>query len=128
MALEQAARGMDRGQVLDLCDRVLGSPARRSHIFGWLAAEDDGNRWIPVDGYYPSQRLVVQCTNGADDDEQRRAQLVKEHGLAYVTVDPERLGGTEDPGAHLKTLVAQARPPAPVVAPPKSAKQGKARP
>ena len=55
-------------QILDLCDRIVGEIGRRSHMFGWLRAASDDERWLTVDAYYPSHRLVVTCRDATDAD------------------------------------------------------------
>lgn len=83
-------------RVLAVCDGLLREIGRRQHRFSWLRGHDD---WLAVDGYYPANKLVVYC--GADPDEQRLyEQLVPQHGLYLLVVEPEAL--PDDP------LAAQA--------------------
>ena len=53
----------DEQYVLDLCDEFLGMKAVRQHCFPFLTGDPDlrGNRRpLPVDGFYPELRLVVE--------------------------------------------------------------------
>lgn len=53
----------DEQYVLDLCDEFLGLKAVRQHCFPFLTGDPDlrGNRRpLPVDGFYPELRLVVE--------------------------------------------------------------------
>ena len=53
----------DEQYVLDLCDEFLGMEAVRQHCFPFLTGDPDlrGNRRpLPVDGFYPELRLVVE--------------------------------------------------------------------
>src|SRR5580700_2316802 len=80
-------------QLLDVCDRLLGERGRRRHLFGWLRTPD-AEQWLPVDAYYPGNRLVVLCRDRADDgdgdgddgDDGDRliAARVPEHGLRLL--------------------------------------------
>lgn len=84
----------DHGSILALCDRVLGEAGRRRHLFGWLrapggAAED----WLPVDAYYPRNRIVVVCRDDPGADDRVFAELVPAHGLQLLWLGPEALAG-----------------------------------
>ena len=47
-------------EALSICDHILGEPARRRHLFAWLRAPGAAaDEWLPVDGYYPGNKLVV---------------------------------------------------------------------
>lgn len=54
----------DEHYVLDLCDEVLGVPGRRQATFEWLRGDPSPSRpfgtKLPVDGYWPTLRLVVE--------------------------------------------------------------------
>jgi hypothetical protein len=78
-------------RVLDLCDRLTGEIGRRAHMFGWLRGPD-GERWLTVDAYYPSHRLVVVCRPDSDPDGALYAQPVAAHGLRLLSVSPAELG------------------------------------
>jgi hypothetical protein len=97
--------------TLALCDRALGEVGRRSHRFAWLRAPGGGPReWIPVDAYYPVNRLVVVCGERSVEDDAVFAELVPAHGLRLLELDPAELGavGTggafEDPAAAEQAL------------------------
>ena len=53
----------DEAYVLALCDRALGTVGLRQHRFDFLKG-DPGKRGVcrrlPVDAYYPDQRLVIE--------------------------------------------------------------------
>lgn len=53
----------DEHYVLDLCDEVLGQAALRGHRFEFLrgdARPGSTGAMLPVDGYYPALKLVVE--------------------------------------------------------------------
>ncbi|WP_197373529.1 hypothetical protein [Mycolicibacterium baixiangningiae] len=104
----------DEHYVLDLCDEVLGIPARRQERFDWLRGDPSPTRPrgapLPVDGYWPGLRLVVefqeeqhsqpspffdrrQTVSGVGRGEQRRLYdarkrtLMPEHGLRLVVIE-----------------------------------------
>lgn len=81
-------------QILNVCDRILGEPARRRHLFTWLrspsAAADE---WLPVDGYYPGNRLVVIWHASPAPSDRLYAELVPAHGFRLLELTPEDLGG-----------------------------------
>lgn len=55
-------RESDEAYVIDLCDE-LGEKAQRQHGFAWLLGDPGrggGRRKLPVDAYYPEDRLVVE--------------------------------------------------------------------
>jgi len=113
-----AARGTtgrhesDEAYVIDLCDELLGERAHRQHRFPWLlgdAASGGARVQLPVDAYYPNQRLVVeyrerqhyeptpffdrrQTVSGVGRGEQRRMyddrreREVPQHGLRLIIV------------------------------------------
>lgn len=61
----------DEAYVLDLCDEYLGEVARRQHRFDWLRGDPgvDGRRAkLPVDGYWPQRRLVVEYRERQHDE------------------------------------------------------------
>lgn len=101
--------------ILDVCDTLLEEVGRREHRFSWLR---DGLDWLTVDAYYPRQRVVVCCTQ---DPECRRRfeELIPQHGLRMVWIDPaEGLAGLRE---RLRTIVGSPRPshqPAAVAATP----------
>jgi hypothetical protein len=104
----------DEHYILDLCDEVLGIPGRRQAQFDWLRGDPSPNRrrgaTLPVDGYWPDLRLVVefqeeqhsqlspffdrrQTVSGVGRGEQRRLYdarkrtLIPEHGLRLVVIE-----------------------------------------
>lgn len=104
----------DEHYVLDLCDEILGIPARRQERFDWLRGDPSPTRprgsTLPVDGYWPDLRLVVefqeeqhtqpspffdrrQTVSGVGRGEQRRLYderkriLILEHGLRLVVIE-----------------------------------------
>src|SRR5436305_5447090 len=81
-------------QALTICDRILGEPARRRHLFAWLRAPGAAaDEWLPVDGYYPGNKLVVvwHATPGAKNS--IYSELVPAHGFRLLELTPEALGG-----------------------------------
>src|SRR5947209_4253857 len=89
--------------VLAMCDRVLREIGRRHHLFAWLRLPDgDGDGWLPVDGYYPRNRLVVVCRETTDEHDRLYAEMVPAHGLRLLRVSAQELGS--DPAAAMQTL------------------------
>lgn len=124
-----------RSRVLTVCDGLLREVGRREHRFSWLRDPDASEEeWLVVDGYYPSNKLVVYA--GSDPDERSLyRQLVPEHGLYLLTVEPDDL--PDDPIAAQALVrkqlesdgwsprpspkpVAAAPPPAPAAAKPQA--------
>jgi hypothetical protein len=61
----------DETYVLDLCDEYLRETARRQHHFDWLRGDPgaDGRRVrLPVDGYWPEHKLVVEYRERQHDE------------------------------------------------------------
>jgi hypothetical protein len=61
----------DEAYVLDLCDEYLGEVAQRQHRFDWLRGDPgvDGRRVkLPVDGYWPRRKLVVEYRERQHDE------------------------------------------------------------
>lgn len=104
----------DEHYVLDLCDEVLGVPGIRQATFDWLRGDPSPARprgtKLPVDGYWPDPRLVVEfqeeqhsapspffdrrhTVSGVGRGEQRRLYderkrtLIPEHGLRLVVIE-----------------------------------------
>ncbi|RQW99846.1 hypothetical protein [Micromonospora inaquosa] len=53
----------DEAYVIGLCNRVLGEQAAAQHRFDWLLGDPSTNgrrTMLPVDGYWPTHRLVVE--------------------------------------------------------------------
>lgn len=103
----------DEHYVLDLCDEVLGTPGDRQARFDWLLGDASPTTGraarLPVDGYWPRLRLVVEfqekqhteavplfdrraTVSGVTRGEQRRlydqrkAELVPANGLRLVVI------------------------------------------
>ncbi|MGV0675717.1 hypothetical protein ABQE62_05925 [Mycolicibacterium fortuitum] len=104
----------DEHYILDLCDEILGIPARRQARFDWLRGDPSPNRprgvALPVDGYWPDLGLVVefqeeqhtqpspffdrrQTVSGVGRGEQRRLYdarkhtMIPKHGLRLVVIE-----------------------------------------
>ena len=104
----------DEYYVLTLCDEILGVPGVRQARFDWLRGDPSPARSrgtkLPVDGYWPDLRLVVefqeeqhsapspffdrrQTVSGVGRGEQRRRyderkrMLIPEHGLRLVVIE-----------------------------------------
>ncbi|KHO20032.1 hypothetical protein QQ44_25870 [Mycolicibacterium setense] len=104
----------DEHYILDLCDEVLGIPARRQKRFDWLRGDPSPGRLrgspLPVDGYWPDLGLIVefqeeqhsqpspffdrrQTVSGVARGEQRRLYdarkriVIPEHGLRLVVIE-----------------------------------------
>jgi len=81
------------GPVLDLCDRILGELGRRGHMFTWLRAPGaDREDWLAVDAYYPANKLVVLWREQPSPDDHLYAELIPNHGLRLLELEPELLG------------------------------------
>lgn len=54
----------DAPYIIDICDRVLGTPALREHRFDFLRGDPgrDGRAgaMLPVDAYYPTLNIVIE--------------------------------------------------------------------
>jgi hypothetical protein len=99
-------------EVLNVCDRLLGEPARRRHLFAWLRApETAADEWLPVDGYYPGNKVVVVWHPAPDPNDQLYSELVPAHGFRLLELTPEDLGG--DPAraeARIRARIAALGP------------------
>jgi hypothetical protein len=117
------ARGdRDEAYVIDLCERVLSSPALRQHTFDWLLGDpgkSGSRRRLPVDAYWPDHDLVVEyrelqhdmpmphfdkphrmTVSGVHRGEQRalydarRDEGIPAHGMRLVVIKPSDLDAT----------------------------------
>jgi hypothetical protein len=104
----------DEHYVLDLCDEILGVAGARQARFDWLRGDPSPTRprgsTLPVDGYWPGLRLVVefqeeqhsqpspffdrrQTVSGVGRGEQRRRYderkrtVIPAHGLRLVVIE-----------------------------------------
>jgi hypothetical protein len=89
--------------LLAICDRALGEIGRRRHMFAWLRDPEAGfGQWLPVDAYYPGNRVVVVSIGTAAGHEQLYSELIPAHGFKLLTLDAAELGG--DPAAAKAAL------------------------
>ncbi len=106
-------------EALDLCDRIVGEPSWRQHYFAWLRAPDaPRDQWLPVDAYYPGQRLVIvwRPEPGPRDDLYR--ELVPAHGLWLLELTPAKIAGDrQEAERRLRALLGAARATAIAVGP-----------
>jgi hypothetical protein len=136
----------DEFYVLDLCDEVLGKSALRQHRFEWLRGDFSAQRgarsYLPVDGYWPDLKLVVEfaerqhtevvaifdrrdtvsgVTRGEQRKiyDQRRVDLVPANGLRLVTIPASafalRRGKIQRDPARDIDVVRQLLPPQDVI-------------
>jgi hypothetical protein len=97
------------GPVLDLCDRIVGELGRRGHMFTWLRAPDaDREDWLAVDAYYPANKLVVVWREQPSPDDHLYTELVPNHGLRLLQLDPGQWGG--DAESELRQMIASLGP------------------
>ncbi|WP_146604989.1 hypothetical protein [Jiangella anatolica] len=119
----------DEHYVLDLCDEVLGERGSRGHRFDWLlgdAGKTGRQVGLPVDAYWPSNRLVVEYRERQHDEptaffdkpdrltisgvyrgeqralyDARRDELIPAHGLRLVLIRLTQLDSTPRGRLHL---------------------------
>src|SRR5947209_4445538 len=104
MTTEGLAGEVLGAEILSACDRILGEIGRRQHMFGWLRTPDaPAGEWLPVDAYYPGNRIVVACAGIHDA---LLSELVPAHGRRLLLVEP-----SDDP-ASLPGLLAELPPAA----------------
>lgn len=104
-------------RALTACDALLGEVGRRGHMFAWLRApEQDG--WLPVDAYYPGNRVVVMCRAEPQPHDELFRRDVPEHGLRLLELGARELDGTAQGRERIARLVgalgtraAPAQPP-----------------
>ncbi len=111
---EGSSDALDANAILALCDRALGEPGRRRHLFSWLRAPgSDSGQWLVIDAYYPGNRLVVLCGEHPYEYEELWEELVPAHGLRLLYLDAAELGGdAEAAEASLRRLIAELALPA----------------
>lgn len=113
LAPELAGSALAISEILDVVDRVLAEPGRRSHVFGWLKRPGGRSHdWLPVDAYYPAHRLVVVSEVEAAPYRELFAELVPAHGLRLLELSPRELGASRE--AAMRTLrgrMAELGPP-----------------
>src|SRR6516165_4891558 len=108
---------LEESEILSLCDRVIGEPSRRRHLFAWLRAPGGGaQEWLPVDAYYPAHRLVVVWRDRDVRRDTTYSELVPAHGLRLLELTPDELGG--DPADAVRRMIAALGPGASLAAPP----------
>lgn len=114
--------GSDEEYVLRLLDRMVGESGLRQHRFHWLLGDPNGQGRqvrLPVDGYWPSRRLVVEYRELQHDQptpffdkptrttisgvhrgeqrriyDQRRDELIPANGYTLLVIKPAQLSAT----------------------------------
>jgi hypothetical protein len=109
----------DEAYVLDLCDELLGESGSRQHRFDWLVGDPGrtgGTVKLPVDAFYRVAGIVVEYRERQHDEpvghfdkpdeitvsgvhrgeqrrryDERREELIPQHGLRLVVVRPSDL-------------------------------------
>jgi hypothetical protein len=97
-------------EAFDLCDRIVGEPSRRQHLFGWLRApEAPRDQWLPVDAYYPRHRLVLVWRQAPGPNDELYRQLVPAHGLRLLELTPAKIAGDrQEAERRLRALLGAA--------------------
>jgi hypothetical protein len=98
--------------LLEICDRLLGEVGRRTHRFAWLRLPRTGlEGCLPVDGYYPANRLIVVLRRGDLPTDPLYTQEAAKHGLHALIVDPALFGGDpRDAEDELVSLISSLGP------------------
>src|SRR5947209_5994689 len=108
-------------EALNICDRILGEPARRRHLFAWLRAPGAAaDEWLPVDGYYPANKLVVVWHATAAATNSVYSELVPAHGFKLLELTPQAVGN--DPAEAEARLRARIEKLGPVPRRPREAR------
>jgi hypothetical protein len=111
-------------EMLELCDALLDEIGRRSHLFGWLHDPEGGrDRWLPVDAYYPRNRIVVICRDHPSPHDRVYGEQIPAHDLLLLTLRPADLGADpEGPRSALRSALQELGLPraAPVPQPPRA--------
>ncbi len=82
-------------------------------MFAWLPAPERQG-WLPVDAYYPGNRVVVICRAEPDLHDELFHREIPEHGLRLLELGPGELDGTaQGREAIAKRLDGLEAPPAP---------------
>jgi hypothetical protein len=103
----------DEHYVLDLCDEVIGVRGERQATFPWLVGDVSPKtgraRRLPVDGYWPALKLVVEFQEKQHTDavplfdrratvsgvprgeqrrlyDQRKVEILPHHGIRLVVI------------------------------------------
>ncbi len=98
-----APTALPLASLLAICDRVLDEIGRRRHLFSWLRDPDAGaEQWLPVDSYYPGNRVVLVSTETTAGHEHLYDELIPAHGLKLLTLEAAEIGG--DPVAAREAL------------------------
>src|SRR5436305_1723815 len=102
-------------QALTICDRILGEPARRRHLFAWLRAPGAAaDEWLPVDGYYPGNKLVVVWHATPEAKDRIYSELVPAHGFRLLELTPRALGrDPREAEARLRARIDELGPAPP---------------
>jgi hypothetical protein len=91
--LTEPSRNLTVADALNICDRLLGEPARRRHLFAWLRAPGaPADEWLPVDGYYPGNKLVVVWHASPQTSNAVYSELVPAHGFRLLELTPQVVG------------------------------------
>jgi hypothetical protein len=84
---------LEKEEILNLCDGLLGEIGRRMHRFAWL--QDPSApivSYLPLDSYYPGNHLVVVIAPRTVEQERLCREQVPAHGLHLLWVAPDELG------------------------------------
>src|SRR5882757_8723110 len=76
--------------VLDLCDGLVGEIGRRMHRFSWLRDPSAPIvSYLPLDSYYPGNRLVVVLAPRTVEQERLCREQVPAHGFHLLWLAPD---------------------------------------
>ena len=102
-------------EALSICDHILGEPARRRHLFAWLRAPGAAaDEWLPVDGYYPGNKLVVVWHATPEAKDRIYSELVPAHGFRLLELTPRALGrDPREAEARLRARIDELGPAPP---------------
>lgn len=110
--LTEPSRSLTVADALNLCDRILGETARRHHLFAWLRAPGAASdEWLPVDGYYPANKLVVVWHAAPEARNSIYSELVPAHGFKLLELTPEAVGADRvEAEARLRARIEKLGP------------------